>query len=407
MWMGGVVPLGYDAAQKKLVVNKDEAETVRTIFRLYLERGTVARVKEATDELGLRTKPRKPNSGTRSGGERFTRGHLYKLLSNPIYVGEVFHKGQHFPGEHERIIERETWEQVQAKLRENGVERGSTTNSRRLSILAGLLFSQTGERLSPSYASKSGRRYRYYVSRPDAGDSADERSCGLRLPATEIEEIVIRETAAILRDPPRVLEAVGETGESAERVSAITRTAASLGDQLLGGSAVERNSLLRAILKRVEVGDRCLRFVVDRRGIAEAVGVAIPNETLDRDIVAVFEVPAAFKRRGVEMKLVIGNSERGTTSPDPTLIDAVSKGHAWLEQLKSGQAASARALAKKLGRDRADLGKTLRLAFLAPDIVEAIFSGRQPVTCTVSRLRRLSHLPLAWAEQRKLLGFDA
>jgi site-specific DNA recombinase len=407
MWMGGVVPLGYDAAHKKLVVNKEEAETVRTIFRLYLERGTVARVKDAADQMGLRTKPRKPNNGTRSGGDRFTRGHIYKLLANPIYAGEVFHKGQHFPGEHEGIIERETWEQVQAKLRENGIERGSTTNSRRLSILAGLLFHETGERLSPSYASKSGRRYRYYVSRSEAGDSADERSCGLRLPAAEIEGIVIRETAAILGDPSRVLEAVGATCESAERVSAITRKAASLGDQLLGGTATERNSLLRAILTRVEVGEQCLRFVINRRSMAEAIGAVLPDEAPDGGFVAVFEMAATFKRRGVEMKLVLGDTERGALTPDPVLIDAVSKGHAWLEQLKSGQVASARALAEKLGRDRADLGKTLRLAFLAPDIVEAIFSGRQPVTCTVSRLRRLSHLPLAWAEQRKLLGFDA
>jgi hypothetical protein len=218
---------------------------------------------------------------------------------------------------------------------------------------------------------------------------------------------VIRETAAILGDPSRVLEAVGASYESAERVSAITRKAASLGDQLLGGSATERNSLLRAILTRVEVGERCLRFVINRMGFADAIGAVLPGDASDDASVVAFDTAATFKRRGVEMKVVLGDAERGAVAPDPVLIDAVSKGHAWLEQLKSGQVASARALAKKLGRDRADLGKTLRLAFLAPDIVEAIFSGRQPVTCTVSRLRRLSHLPLAWAEQRKLLGFDA
>jgi hypothetical protein len=147
--------------------------------------------------------------------------------------------------------------------------------------------------------------------------------------------------------------------------------------------------------------------VINRSGFAEAIGAVLPGEASDDASVVAFDTAATFKRRGVEMKLVLGNSERGTTTPDPTLIDAVSKGHAWLEQLKSGQISSARALAKKLACDRSDVGRTLRLAFLAPDIVEAIFSGRQPVTCTVSRLRRLSHLPLAWAEQRKLLGFDA
>ena len=147
--------------------------------------------------------------------------------------------------------------------------------------------------------------------------------------------------------------------------------------------------------------------MINRTGFAEAIGAVLPDEASDEVSVVAFDMAAQFKRRGIEMKLVIGNAERGAAAPDPTLIDAVSKGHAWLEQLKTGQVGSARELAKKLGCDRADVGRMLRLAFLAPDIVDAIFSGRQPVTCTVSRLRRLSHLPLAWAEQRTLLGFDS
>ena len=108
MWMGGVVPLGYDAIDRKLIINEAEAETVRTLFRLYLRHGNVRLVKQDADRLGLTTKSRKPSNNRRPGGEPFTRGHIYKLLAYPVYVGEIVHKGVRHAGEHEAIIDRET-----------------------------------------------------------------------------------------------------------------------------------------------------------------------------------------------------------------------------------------------------------------------------------------------------------
>jgi len=407
MWMGGVVPLGYDAVEKKLVVNQDEARTVQAIFQLYLDLGTVARVKEAADEQGLRTKPRRPNNGERTGGQTFTRGHLYKVLSNPIYVGEVAHKGESYRGEHDAIIERTMWNDVQQRLRQNGVARSSTTNSRSPSLLAGLLTEENGERLTPSHAGKSGRRYRYYVSGASADTGSKRNRASLRLPAPEIEAVVVRELVAFLRDPARVLDALGVSLTSTKNVSRAIENATALSDQIESGSATDRSNLVRAILLRVNVDEAALRFVVCRSSLAAILRGAPHEKHADDADVFVFETPVALKRRGVESKLVLGNGQASRATPDRVLIDAVRKGHLWLEQLKSGQVRSARELAKKLRTDRSDMGRTLRLAFLAPDIVEAIFAGRQPVTCTASRLRRLSHLPLLWAEQRRVLGFDA
>lgn len=406
MWMGGVVPLGYHAVEKKLVVNPEEASIVRTIFQLYLELGTVARVKEAADEQGLRTKPRQPNNGERSGGEPFTRGHLYKLLSNPIYVGEVAHKGENYPGEHEAIIERATWIEVEERLRQNGVPRASTRNARSPSLLSGILRAENGQRLTPSHASKGDRRYRYYVSGSSVIAGAERNLTRSRLPAHEIEAAVLREVSTFLRDPALVLDALGATSTSTKIVSAAIDNAAKLAEQIEVGSAVEQSKLLRAILLRIEAGAASLRFVVSRRGLATIVGGEPHKKQTDDSDTVVFERPLVLKRRGVEAKLVVGNGQPTRATPDPVLIDAVRKGHLWLEKLKSGEVRSVRELAKKLGTDRSDTGRTLRLAFLAPDIVEAILAGRQPVTCTASRLRRLSHLPLLWADQRRALGFD-
>src|SRR5262245_2047375 len=109
MWMGGLVPLGYDASGRALVVNPAEAETVRRIFALYRQFSCVRRVKEEADRLGLRTKRRTTTGGAERGGQSFSRGHLYRLLSNPIYIGQIAHKGQLYAGQHPRLIDDETW----------------------------------------------------------------------------------------------------------------------------------------------------------------------------------------------------------------------------------------------------------------------------------------------------------
>src|SRR5690242_3176627 len=119
MWMGGNVPLGYDASERTLVINPAEAETVRCIFALYGELGCVRRVKEEADRLGLRTKCTTTANGTERGGKPFSRGHLYTLLSNPIYTGRIAHKGELHPGQQPPLIDDETWVAVRDQLAAN------------------------------------------------------------------------------------------------------------------------------------------------------------------------------------------------------------------------------------------------------------------------------------------------
>ncbi len=114
--MGGNVPLGYDASERTLVINPAEAETVRCIFALYLEFGCVRRVKQEADQLGLSTKRGMTADGCERGGKPLSRGHIYRLLSNPIYTGQIAHKGQLYPGQHPALIDAETWTAVQDQL---------------------------------------------------------------------------------------------------------------------------------------------------------------------------------------------------------------------------------------------------------------------------------------------------
>src|SRR6267143_304344 len=164
MWMGGNLPLGYDVQDRKLLVNPAEAETVRGIFALYLELGCVRRLKEAVDRRGWATKRCATSAGRKRGGRPISRGHLYRILSNPLYIGQIAHKGQLHPGQHEALIEGDIWAAVEAQLAANTAGHRRRAGASAPSLLAGLLVDSTGERLTPSHAVKKGRRYRYYTA---------------------------------------------------------------------------------------------------------------------------------------------------------------------------------------------------------------------------------------------------
>ena len=165
MWMGGYPPLGYDVKDRKLVVNEAEAETVRYIFRRYQELRSVRLLKEHLDAAGIVSKRRTAPDGRPYGGKPIARGALYHMLQNRIYRGEIVHKDQAYPGEHDPIIDDDLWQEVQTTLATNRVDRGAGKGNRHLSLLAGLIYDAHGEPMTPSHAVKKGVRYRYYVSK--------------------------------------------------------------------------------------------------------------------------------------------------------------------------------------------------------------------------------------------------
>src|SRR3954453_7970298 len=163
MWMGGLPPLGYDVQDRKLAVNQSEAETVRAIYRRYAEVGSVRALKEELEGVAV-SKRRVNRFGRDNGGKPLARGALYHMLQNRIYRGEIVHKDASYPGEHEAIVDQELWGLVQRLLSDNRVGRDTGTHAANPSLLAGLVYDDAGERLTPTHANKNGTRYRYYVS---------------------------------------------------------------------------------------------------------------------------------------------------------------------------------------------------------------------------------------------------
>jgi len=404
LWMGGVVPLGYDLGDRELMTNPAEAETVRTLFRLYRELGTVQRLKEAADRQGLVTKRHHQSSGRVTGGGPFMRGHLYCLLSNALYVGEVTHKGATYPGRHEAIIDRATFEAVQRQLTANAASRRSPTNAKASSLLASLVYDETGDRLCPTHANKRGRRYRYYISKRLMHAIAGAIG-GWRLPARELEGVVLQAVRDFLSDELRIVEALHLNAIPPDRLRRVIGYAAAAADALKDGPPERQHQLLSALVHRIYLHPDSIRFDIKRTGLigllAEPdVGTASGAEELFSLV-----MPIQLKRRGVEAKLVMRAAGSRCPSPDKKLITLFADAHRWIDDLAQGRAASVRDLARLYHRDAGEVSRTLPLAFLTPHIVEAILGGQQPIDLTPRRLKRIGALPHHWGEQRRRLGF--
>ena len=262
MWMGGNVPLGYDADERALMINPAEAETVRRIFALYREHGCVRRVKDEADRLGLRTKRIRTAKGAERGGTPFSRGHLYRLLSNPIYTGRIAHKGQLYPGQHPALIDDETWNAVRNRLTANAASYRRRDKAAEPSLLAGLLVGAQGERLTPSHAVKKGRRYRYYVSAALITEPANDGMQSWRLAAHEIEDCVIGILVDALTSPARLFEGLGAPDMPSDRVRRLLGRAARFA-VTLRSSPAERAKIVRELVEKVILEEN--RIVIKMR----------------------------------------------------------------------------------------------------------------------------------------------
>lgn len=251
--------------ERRLIVNQSEAETVREIFRRYLALGSVRQLMEELNRRGIRSKVRVAKNGKTSGGNSFFRGPLYVLLSNPIYIGEIRHKGIRHPGLHEPIVERELWEKTQLLLRSQAVRGGSRTKAV-ASPLMGRLFDESDQSLTSSHAMKGERRYRYYVSRSLIKGTADSDGRGWRLPAPEVERTVAASACQILSDRTGI--AAAALGLAETRLPAIFAAAEGWRERLQ--SEVEAGAALSALVDRVDLSETGIRLSLKVQTLAQS-----------------------------------------------------------------------------------------------------------------------------------------
>ncbi|MCB1328361.1 MAG: recombinase family protein [Maritimibacter sp.] len=380
LWMGGNVPLGYQADGRTLKIDEREAATVRTLYDLYLEHGVVREVKDQAEDLGLRSRRRERAGGRVSGGKPFDRGHIHHILSNPLYAGRIRHKGQVYEGQHPAIIDPEIWEQVQKALEGGAARFRGTKQQATRSPLAGKLFDETGDRLTPSHSRKNGKRLRYYISRRLITDRSRHHPQAWRLPADQVEGLV----SGLIRQHlgrPNAAALIVQEVSAAELLRIRERL-----------DSFKKDQECIALVERADLRTGKLTLRLDLHALAQLADCH--PDKINRETLTI-EAPFRARRRGVEMKLHLGDAP---PEIDQTLIRNIVKARRWLAMIIDGKTFAE--IAQAEGTSKRRVQDIVDLAMLAPELLGAIAKGEQPEGLTSDYLIK-SGFPAIWSEQQQ------
>ena len=399
MWMGGHVPAGYLPHERTLVIEPIQAERIRQIYRIYLDVGCVRLLKAEIDRLGWVTPSRTTRRANMAGGRPFSRGHLYRILSNPIYIGQIVHKQAVFEGQHPAIIDQSLWQAVQECLATNLRSHTIRSTAADPGLLTGLVFDDQGRRLAPTHTKKGAKRYRYYIGQAilSNGQHQDVGQKAMRWPAQELEGAVLGALTEFLNDESKLMGFLGcVTADEARRC---LRWGKVVGEQLGAAKSCDRIDGLKRIVERITVQAQRIEIVVRVGAILSSSDGSAGSQT------TMIDVPVELKRRGHVVRLIVRTpGVAAPMEPDPKLVAVVAKAHEWFGRLRSGKTVSVQAIATEENVDRSYARRVIYLAFLAPDIVQRIMKGDHPPSLNATRLIRMTPLPMAWDEQRELLG---
>ena len=344
----------------------------------------------------------------------FVRGALYTLLRNRLYIGEIRHREKWYPGEHKGIIPLELWQRVQSQLESNLKARRKRARECASSLLTGLIEDAQGNRFTPSFTIRRGRRYRYYVSQAVVQHPGEEYAGVTRLPAHEIENRVVERLVRFLKSDADLFDKLELDGQTPAKLREQANRAKKLADRLSSLPSVDLRGLLCSFLQRVVIGEERLQLKIGRNDLCQSLkngGRAIasnPKEVrkpVDPGDLICLSIEARMKRYGGVVHLVVPPNAATTAASKtkPSLLKALARAHSWYASVLEGNALDQRSLARHVGLTERYVGKVFPCAFLAPDIVESILEGRQPDDLTFARL--CTDTPLSWTEQRRQFGF--
>ncbi|EKS41462.1 recombinase family protein [Afipia broomeae] len=358
-WTGGTIPLGYDIKDKKLVPHATERKTVEYIFTKYLELQGFQKLIADLDAKGIVTKRRTTKLKKYQGGIPFTYGPLAYLLKNRLYIGEMAHKDKWYRGEHKPILDRKLFESVQALLKSHKVER-RVKRTQSGALLMGKLYDDRGNLMSPSYSTKKGVRYRFYVSSALLrGRKADAGSVS-RIAAIPVETAI---TEFISREFAKHLGTDGSFRE-----------------------------LLHLTLARIDLRKSSLRLSLldPDQDCTDGMG---PGRA------RIVDLPWSYEAA----KSPFPHPDE-TTGPDPQLVNAIVRAHAWVKLLNDGKFDTIETLAEAVKLNPNVLRQNIRFAFLDPHITDAIIQGRM-ADISITDLAQCN--AISWKGQtRDLLGAE-
>jgi hypothetical protein len=388
MWMGGKVPLGYYREDKKIFPEKAEISKINTIFEKYVELKSVHLLKEYLDTNKIMSR----------SGKGLSKGNLYHILLNKAYIGEVRHKEKWYKGLHEGIVSPELFNKAQEILEENRIKDRSIESCKELSLLAGKIFDDRGNYMSPYHSnSRKGKRYRYYLSQAVIRQEKEKIGDITKIPAGEIEGFIIEtirtEVCAqqeciqkMFKDFPINLQK-----EIIGRASKINLAPQEIKDII---------SKIRIFKESVEIGyypaqlKEILLAHYEGRN-PKNIGDKAENTIIKETKIAVVENGG---------KIIIG-AEVNSAHRNDMLVKAVLKSYKWHKRLMGKEEFSIKELCQEEGITKRYVNKILGLSFLSPKIVERILNGTQPRDLTFEKLASMKTYD--WKTQEKLLNISS
>jgi site-specific DNA recombinase len=397
LWVGGMVPLGYETKDRKIQVVEEEAKQVRTIFERYLQLGSLDRLMADLRERGIVTRVRPLKTGRTIGGIPFTRGPLAHLLRNRFYVGEVAYKGEVFAGEQAAIMDRALFDAVQAKLdAQRNNHKALRTKSE--SLLAGRIFDDRGNRMSPSHARKRGVTYRYYISAPLLHGRSDRAGLVCRISAAEVDAVVVRAVREHLNttdqpsDPDLIGTHVVRVDVHADLLAIELRSPAPTSAQ--GHASATPN------------GGSNLPHNDQPSATHESKRHQHADDDADQTVLHVpWRKTPPKRRREIIMPTSSAPHDARPIRAETRakLVTSIARGRSWLDEIVTGSVSIDQIALREKCSVR-HINMTVSLAFLAPDLVKAAAEGRLPRGIGVSRL---FDPPAEWSRQFRMLGLTS
>jgi hypothetical protein len=306
------------------------------------------------------------------------------MLKNRIYRGEITHKGDAYPGEHPAIVDKPLWDQVQVIRGENRVSRATGSDAKHPSLLVGLVFDENGERLTPSHAVKKGTRYRYYVSTSLITGADKDRSKGRRIPAANLETLVMTRLRTLLADRGAILDAIQNEYPGAVEQNRLIRRGRQIAEELGTLAPDQARAILTTLLSSVDIRPDRVEINISRCYLIELLEAQSINPTTQgrksdkkSEDVLTLTLRARLQRVGREMAMLVENTDDQTTA-DPGLLRIVARAHEIQERLVQNTDLTVHVIASQEHVSANYVYRLLRLATLAPDIITAIVNGKNP-----------------------------
>ena len=376
MWMGGCTPMGYQKQDKKLVIKENDAKKVKLIFDKYLELKSVLKLKEYLDENKIKTRTDKD----------FSKGQLYHMLANKVYIGKITHKDKVYEGEHEELVDVTVFENVQNILLENRVDKTCGVKSSSNSLLAGLIFDDKGNIMTPSHSNTRKRRYRYYVSGAVKKYNKNEAGSVSKIPAGEIEKFVVDNIKDLLLDEKQIQKSITEFDVNKQKE--LIKTAQNIED-------FSNPRLIRSVVNKVVISKNSVEITLCEKAIEKTLEKIANDETLSCQPLNEKEIVPLVVMKKIKLSqpsktgniLILNSQDNDAPTPNPYLVNAIAKSNYYHKLLLEGTVKDIVELQNMEGlKDNKYIRNILGLKFLPPELTEQILNGAQSSDLSLQKL---------------------